>query len=314
MANQDYLDTLSKQLLDELDALFGLHPGFRPVHAKGVICSGIFTPSSEASSLTKAPHAQHSTTQVMLRFSNFAGIPTIGDTDPNASPRGIALRFNLAPHVHTDIVGHTHNGFPTRTGEEFLELAKALVKSGPDAAKPTLFDQYLDSHPKAKHFFSTPNPIPKSFAHDNYFAVTAFKFTNSENKSCFGRFQILPEKGTDYLSPEVVAGKDSNFLFSEIDEELAKGPIKMRVVVEIAPDGAEVNDATVTWPDSSRKVEFGMVELSSRVPDTDVEANRMIFDPIPRVEGIDPSDDPLIELRAAIYLISGRRRRAAAKK
>ena len=36
-----------------------------------------------------------------------------------------------------------------------------------------------------------------------------------------------------------------------------------------------------------------------------------IFDPIPRVAGIEPSDDPLLELRAAVYLISGRRRRKA---
>jgi len=35
----------------------------------------------------------------------------------------------------------------------------------------------------------------------------------------------------------------------------------------------------------------------------------MIFDPIPRVDGIEPSDDPLLELRAAVYLLSGRRRR-----
>ena len=28
-----------------------------------------------------------------------------------------------------------------------------------------------------------------------------------------------------------------------------------------------------------------------------------------RVDGIEPSDDPLLELRAAIYLLSGRRRR-----
>jgi catalase len=32
---------------------------------------------------------------------------------------------------------------------------------------------------------------------------------------------------------------------------------------------------------------------------------------IPRLSGIEPSDDPSRELRAAVYLISGRRRRAA---
>ena len=42
------------------------------------------------------------------------------------------------------------------------------------------------------------------------------------------------------------------------------------------------------------------------------ERLKMIFDPVPRVDGIDSSGDPLIELRSEIYLQSGRRRRAAA--
>ena len=41
------------------------------------------------------------------------------------------------------------------------------------------------------------------------------------------------------------------------------------------------------------------------------EQKKIIFDPIPRLDGIEPSDDPLLELRAAVYLISGRRRRTA---
>jgi catalase len=41
------------------------------------------------------------------------------------------------------------------------------------------------------------------------------------------------------------------------------------------------------------------------------EQKQTIFDPIPRVDGIEPSDDPLLELRAAVYLMSGRRRRSA---
>lgn len=313
MAEPAYLEDLSKKLLEKLDALFGLHPGFRPVHAKGVMCSGTFTPSAEAATLTKAPHAQRQSTPVILRFSDFAGIPTISDTDPNASPRGIALRFNLAPHVHTDIIGHTHNGFPTRTGEEFVDVLRALIESQGNASKPTPFEKYLDAHPKAKEFFTTPNPIPSSFSRDSYFAVTAFKFTNKDNQSCYGRFQILPQEGNDFLAPDAVSDKGSEFLFEELEARLKRESIKMRVVVEIAPDGAEVNDATIVWPANCRKVEFGLVELTARVPSDDAEANKIIFDPIPRVDGIEPSDDPLIELRAAIYLMTGRRRRAAAK-
>jgi catalase len=41
------------------------------------------------------------------------------------------------------------------------------------------------------------------------------------------------------------------------------------------------------------------------------EQKKIIFDPIPRVEGVEPSDDPLLEVRASVYLISGKQRRAA---
>ena len=34
---------LAQQLLDALDKLSGLHPGFRPAHAKGLMCSGCFS-------------------------------------------------------------------------------------------------------------------------------------------------------------------------------------------------------------------------------------------------------------------------------
>jgi catalase len=43
------------------------------------------------------------------------------------------------------------------------------------------------------------------------------------------------------------------------------------------------------------------------------EQQQIIFDPIPRVDGIEASADPLFELRANSYLMSGRRRRAVGK-
>jgi len=88
---------LAQQLLDALDALFGLHPVFRPAHAKGLMCSGTFTPSREAAKLTRAPHARTASTTVTVHYSNSTGVPTIPDNDPARSgPRGIAIRFHLA--------------------------------------------------------------------------------------------------------------------------------------------------------------------------------------------------------------------------
>jgi catalase len=123
--------TLATDLLDVLDQLSGgVHPGFRPVHARGLMCAGTFTPSSDAGNLTRAPHAVRPSTPVTVRFSLSAGIPGAADNDPKgSSPQGMATRFHLADHVHTDIVAHSHNGFPTRTGEEFLQFLRAAAAS-----------------------------------------------------------------------------------------------------------------------------------------------------------------------------------------
>src|SRR5579862_1734464 len=98
---------LAQQLLDAFDQLQGVHPGSRPAHAKGLMCSGTFVPSAEAAKLTRAPHANQPSTPVTVRYSDSTGLPNIPDNDPARSgPRGIGIRFHLDEHLHTDIVGH----------------------------------------------------------------------------------------------------------------------------------------------------------------------------------------------------------------
>jgi catalase len=305
-------ETLIRELLESFDAVFGLHPGFRPVHAKGVMCSGAFTPATGATALTRAPHVVRPSTPVIVRFSDFAGVPTIPDNDPGgAGPRGMAIRFQLAEHVHTDIIAHSENGFPTRTGEEFLEFIRALAASGPNAAKPTPLDTFLATHPKTRRFLEAPKPIPTSFARESYFGVSALRFTNQAGASRYGRFRIHPQDGNEYLSAAAAAKMSANFLADELSQRLAAQPVRMRVVVQMAADGDELSDSTVVWPDDRPQIEFGTVTLTTRVNDAEPDMRKIIFDPIPRVDGIDPSDDPLFEVRAALYLLSGRRRRAA---
>src|SRR4051795_8223437 len=153
---------LAEQLLDAFDAVSGLHPGFRPAHAKGLMCSGTFTPSPEAAKLTRAPHANRPSTPVTVRYSDSTGVPTIPDNDPQKSgPRGIAVRFHLADHVHTDIVGHSTNGFPVRTGEEFVEFLRAAAAAG--TGKPEALQSFLATRPAARRFVEAPKPIPTSF-------------------------------------------------------------------------------------------------------------------------------------------------------
>jgi catalase len=303
---------LAENLLKAFDALFGLHPGFRPAHAKGLMCTGLFTPSPEAATLTRAPHANRPSTPITVRFSDSTGLPSIPDNDSEKSgPRGFAVRFHLAEHAHTDIVAHSTNGFPVRTGEEFLEFLHAAHAAG--AGNPGAMGAFLAGHPNAKRFVETPKPIPTSFAREAFFAVTAFRFTNAAGVSRHGRFRIRPEAGTEYLANEEAARKSANFLFDEIASRLAQAPVRLTVFVQMAEPGDNVADASIPWPDNRMELPFGTLTLSARVDDREPERRKIIFDPIPRVDGIDTSGDPLSEIRADLYLLSGRRRREAAK-
>jgi catalase len=303
------LIALSENLIKQFDAMFGLHPGFRPAHAKGIMLTGSFTPSPDAVAITRAPHIARASTPVSVRFSSSTGIPVIPDNDPNADPRGCAIRFHLAEHVHTDIISHSTDGFPTHTGDEFLEFLRAAAAG--ESSKPSPIEKFLSSHPAALAFVQKPKPTPSSFARETYFGVTAMRFINRDGVGRYGRYRIVPDAGTEHLDAETVKNEGANFLFDEIKSRVAKGPIGFQILVQMANPGDVTDDATVHWPEDRPLLNFGKLSLTNLVPDDAHRQKNIIFDPIPRVDGIEPSGDPLLELRAAVYLLTGRRRRQA---
>jgi catalase len=313
LTTDEKLLTLSRNVLEGFDkADGGVHPGFRPAHAKGILLTGAFTPSKEAVSLTRAPHLQRPSTPVTVRLSDFAGIPTVADNDPqNASPRGFAVRFHLDEHVHTDIVAHSVDTFPSRTAEGFLDFLNALIATDPAGPHPNAIEQFLATHPAALAFVQAPKPIPTSFAKESFFAVSAFKFTNAAGVSQYGRYRILPIAGNEYLDDAAAATKTPDFLFDELKDRITKGPVKYRIVVQLAKDGDPTDDATIRWPEDRPQLTLGEISLTAIAPNNPAEQQRLIFDPIPRVDGIEASADPLFEPRANVYLLSGRRRRTA---
>lgn len=305
-------DPLSRDALQAFDDLAGYHAGHRPAHAKGILLSGKFTPSASVGELTKAPHVSRPSIGIAVRFSDFAGVPTVPDYDEqNASPRGVAVRFYLAEHSHTDIIAHSVDGFPVRTAEEFVQFLRAIHASGPDVPKPTPIESFLGSHPAALAFVQAPKPIPTSFAKESYYSVSAYKFTNKDGVSKFGRYRIVPVDGNEYLESSVAKKKSPNFLSEEINERIARGTAKMRILVQVAAEGDVVDDCTIHWPEQRPLVEFGTIELNGLVPEGDEAQRQIIFDPIPRVDGVEPSGDPLLDPRASVYLASGHRRREA---
>jgi hypothetical protein len=68
LTTEEKLLALSRETIEVFDKVNGgLHRGFRPAHAKGILMTGMFTPSSEAASLTRAPHLRRDSTPVTVR-------------------------------------------------------------------------------------------------------------------------------------------------------------------------------------------------------------------------------------------------------
>jgi catalase len=295
------------ELVDALNLVFGKQTHGRAVHAKGIVLEGRFLPSPSAATLSKAPHFQKVAVPVTVRFSDFAGIPTVSDTDALANPRGMALKFHLPKGAETDLVAHSFNGFPTATADEFRQFLIALGSSGPGVAAPTPADTYLATHPIAKSFLESQQPPPVSYATLSYFGVNSFKFTNAQSKVSFGRYRIEPQTGNQFLSAEELAKTAPDYLTDEIRQRVARAPVLFNLRVQLSEPGDKIDDPTIAWPDTRKTVEIGVIEITGVAPDSDSAERILIFLPAELPEGIEPAD-PMIQARSASYIVSYGRR------
>lgn len=293
--------SVPEQLVDAFNAVYGVHPGARANHAKGVILEGTFTPSASAASVSKAAHfqKQKSPIPVTVRFSAASGSPTAPDTAE--MPRGMAVKFTLADGSQTDIVVLSFNGFPVATSEEFRDFLLAISVSGPDAPKPTVFDKFLSSHPAAKAFVA-PKPPPLSYATLPYFGINSFKFTNAKGVATFGRYQLRPDAGEKFLSKEQVSKMGPDYLSDEIGDRVRRGPVKFKFMLQVADKGDKIDDPSIAWPDSRKTVELGTIAITKATTESHT-ADKLLFLPGAVVSGIEAAD-PMIAARSAAYPIS----------
>ncbi len=296
------------QIVDQFNADYGQHSGFRANHAKGLVAYGTFTPAPEAKSLSKAVHLQSGDVPITVRFSNAGGLPDAPDIHPSMRTRGMAIKFQLPGGGITDVLGISANGFPVSNGEDFLALLKAISATKPDSPHPNPIESFAMSHPAAAKAFQTPQPIPVSYATLPYFSVTAFQFTNADGVSKFGRYRMVPEAGEHYISDAAAKLKPPNFLADEMAERLKSGPVKFKLVVQVADPADVTNDSTVVWPDSRPLVELGEITITRLDPDSLAAQKKLLFLPTNLTPGIAPSGDPLILLRTAAYGVSFGRR------
>jgi catalase len=297
--------TVVAQLVETMRALAGPHPGFRPVHAKGIVCSGTFSASAAARAVSRAPHLQGQAVPTLMRFSNASGNPDVHDGIPNA--RALALKFQLPDGKSADILALHIEGFPARTPEEFLAFLRAQL---PDPATgkpaPDAVPRFLESHPATRAFIERlmRKPVPASYGRASYYAEHAFKFTAADGTSRFGRYRWMPEAGEAYLSPDDASTRSTNFLREELQDRLRNGPVAFRLLLQLAGESDPTDDVTALLPADRPRVELGRLEVTRISPTSAADERRLVFDPTNVTDGIGLSADPFLLARSAAYSIS----------
>ena len=295
-----------QQAIDTVNAVFGRHPGFRALHAKGVVAGGTFTPAAEAATLTRAGHMQQASVPATVRFSNGSGDPGHPDWAPD--PRGLAVKLYLPDGSGTDIVAVSSPRFPTRTPEGFVELIEAQA-AGPAAAwKLPLF---LAHNPEAIRVLPVVAPTllpPDSYATIPYYGLHAFKWTDADGGERFVRYALRPQARGSRLAPWRARRRGADYLQREIAERVSASAVVFSLELQIADPGDPVDDPSAAWPPQRRRLHAGTLRIDRLDTDRERGDDVLVFDPSRVTDGIECSDDPVLCFRPGAYSESIRRR------
>jgi catalase len=281
------------------NTVFGAHPGFRALHAKGTLLKGWFTATPEAAALTRAAHMQGSPVPATVRVSNGAGDPDAPDYAPDV--RGLAVKFYLPDGARTDIVAQTAPRFPVHTPEAFIELLLAQ-KPGPSMALK--LPAFLARHPEALSRIAPNIPALRpaaSYATLTYYAVHAFKFLDADGGSRYVRYTLVPEAGQQHLGMRDARRRGRDYLQEEIRARIAEAPARFTIELQIAEPGDNVDDPATAWPKERRRVRAGTLELTALETERETGGDVLVFDPTRVIDGIELSADPVLLFRTKAY-------------
>lgn len=301
--------------VDQFESTFGKFEGYRRSGAKGVCATGEFVGSADARGLSTASVFSGKPVPVVVRFSVGGASPKVADNAK--SQRNMALQFN-PPDGEQWLMGNINAPvFGASSPEQFIgRLASLQPDPATRMADPAKVKAFADANPEVllqgKYFAS--QPVPASFGALNYWGVHAFGFVNAKGDRQFGKWKFEPVGGVQGLTDDEAKAKGPNFLFDELRQRVKDGQVAFNFQLELAQPGDKLDSATTPLPEGRKKINLGLLKVTSVSADGGGPCLAINFDPNVMPKGVVPSADPMIAARAAPYAVSlGRRLTEGAK-
>lgn len=302
-------EATAEKVVDALEGAYGLHPGQRRNHTKGVGVRGVFVGNPETAAYSRSALFSGETLEVVARFSVAGGNPDASDAEK--SSRGLALEFRLPNGgLHHMTMLHTPMFFAA-VPQTFLDKFVALaIDPATGKSDPAKFKAFLATHHDnaSQTAFLTSNNPPPSYANCAYFGIHTFRFLNKRGNVTLVKFRFVPQDGEKQLTNAELASAPQDFLEKALMERFAKGPARWDLVLTIGEPGDEQNNPTILWPKGRKEVKAGTLTLVSATPSAEAGSYKINYDPLVMADGIAATDDPVLLFRSPSYGTSYTRR------
>jgi catalase len=292
----------------------------RVVHARGAGAHGVFeaygTVGDEPiSKYTRAKLFQEKgkQTPVFVRFSTV----THGGHSPETArdPRGFATKL-YTEDGNWDLVGNNLPVFFIRDAMKFPDVVHAWkpdpVTNRQDPRRQFDFASLLPEILHMLTYWASPWGIPADYRHMNGAGVNTYKWVNARGEAVLVKYHWVCQQGVRNLTMKEAAeiqGRDFNHATHDLYDAIERGDFpRWELRVQLMSDGEHPEldfdplDDTKVWPeDRFPMLPVGMMTLNRLPQNYFAEVEQVAFGTGVLVDGLDFSDDKMLQGRTFSY-------------
>lgn len=297
------------QMIDAFEAVLGPVRTHRPSHPKGTCAAGHFQATPEGTRLSVAPVFNGERVPAIIRFGVAGANPQASDTARGT--RGLAFRLENARGDQWDQASISAPIFGSPSADVMaagLNVRAPVPGTGqPDAARVAAFVAANPSTTRQGAWLAANNP-PASWATTPYFGVNTFLFRGQDGQVRPARWVFEPRAGTTRLTAEQMQSMPRDFLADELRRRVGQGAVEFDMVLVFPAQGDNLLDPTTAWPDDRPRATVGRLTVTSVEAGNGGPCDGISFLHLDMEPGIQMSDDPTLQARAAAYAVSLTRR------
>lgn len=279
--------------MQAFEDVFGVTAGKRRNHTKGYCFTGEFRRADDRILTYSTSPIFADPSPVVGRVSHKGG--NNAASDDTFGDYGLAFEITTSSGDTHIMNMNTEDFFPVPTTEEFVALMRAKATGKDAVAAFAANSPELRAH-KAHHGARDKTLRPYEGA--TYNSINSFYLVDEAGTRTAIRWAFVPAGLHD-----IVLEPSADFFFENMQENLSRGEVVWDMVITIANAEDDILNPANPWEGEHMTLIAAHLVVTSATREHDGTCDEMNFDPTLVSDGFEPSEDPMLEARGAIYAI-----------